>query len=208
MEEFQEAFEVDAAISDAVSVHLRNASPNLDRGSGLAGELRRYVHTGKRRYHDDIVSKLGITMPTAEEEAAAPAKADDTYIGATKRLRELTRNNKGLLLKENIAYGFDRNMLAIKPIGIVTFLLGLLYGLVLACVVELDLLAVNLVNLARPGLVAAMTLVISVALLATWLFYFDADAVKRIGFTYAKRLFECLPSLPSAVKKKKAVAAT
>jgi hypothetical protein len=49
-------------------------------------------------------------------------------------------------------------------------------------------------------------LVISVALLASWLFYFDADAVKRIGFAYAERLFECLPSLPSVVKKKKAVA--
>lgn len=161
----------------------------------------------KRRYHDAIVAKLGIAMPTAEEEAADPAKADDTYIGATKRLRELTRSNKSLLLKENIAYGFHRNMLAMKPIGIVTCLLGLLYGLVLAAVIELDPLAVNLVNLARPGLAAAMTLVISVALLASWLFYFDADAVRRIGFAYAERLFECLPSLPSVVKKKKAVAA-
>ena len=31
----------------------------------------------KRRYHDAIASKLGITMPTAEEEAADPARADD-----------------------------------------------------------------------------------------------------------------------------------
>jgi hypothetical protein len=159
----------------------------------------------KRRYHDAIVSKLGIAMPTAEEEALAPAKADDTYVGATKRLRELTRSNKSLLLKENIAYGFHRNMLAMKPIGIVTCLLGLVYGLALAGVVDLDPLAVNLVNLARPGLAAAMTLVISVVLLATWLFYFDADTVKRIGFAYAERLFECLPSLPSMVRKKKSV---
>lgn len=161
----------------------------------------------KRRYHDAIVSKLGIEMPTAEEEAAAPAKADDTYIGATKRLRELTRSNKSLLLKENIAYGFHRNMLAMKPIGIVTSLLGLLYGLVLAGVLGLDPLNVNLVNFAHPGLAAAMTLVISVALLASWLFYFNADAVRRVGVAYAERLFECLPSLPSVVKKKKAQAA-
>lgn len=161
----------------------------------------------KLRYHDAIVSKLGIAMPTAEEEAADPAKADDTYIAATRRLRELTRSNKSLLLKENIAYGFHRNMLAMRPLGIFTCLLGLLYGLVLAGVVELDPPAVNLINLSRPGLAAAMTLVISLALLASWLFYFDADVVKRIGFAYAERLFECLPSLPSAVKKKKAVAA-
>lgn len=150
----------------------------------------------KRRYHDAIVSKLGIAMPTFEEEAADPAKADDTYVGATRRLRELTRGNKSLLLKENIAYGFHRNMLAMKPIGVATCLLGLLYGLVLARVVELDPLAVNLGNFARPGLAAAVTLVISVAQLATWLFYFDADTVRRSGFAYAERLFECLPSLP------------
>lgn len=161
----------------------------------------------KHRYHDAIVTKLGIAMPTAEEEAADPARADDTYIGATKHLRELTRANKSLLLKENIAYGFHRNMLAMRPIGILTCLLGLLYGLVLAGVVEPNPLAVNLVNLAQPGLAAAMTLLISVALLTSWLFYFDADVVKRIGFAYAERLFECLTSLPSVVKKKKAVAA-
>ncbi|MBS0292557.1 MAG: hypothetical protein JSS01_08570, partial [Proteobacteria bacterium] len=116
-------------------------------------------------------------------------------------------SNKSLLLKENIAYGFHRNMLAMKPIGIVTCVLGLFYGLVLAGVVGLDPLAVNLVSLAQPGLAAAMTLVISVALLASWLFYFEADAVQRVGFAYAERLFECLPSLPSVAKRKKAVAA-
>ncbi len=88
-----------------------------------------------------------------------------------------------------------------------TSLLGLLYGLVLAGVFGLDPLNVNLVNFANPGLAAAMTLAVSVALLASWLFYFNADAVRRIGVAYAERLFECLPSLPSVVKKKKVQAA-
>lgn len=64
----------------------------------------------KQRYHTAITAKLGIAMPTAEEESANPDKADDIYIGATKRLRELTRSNKQLLLKENIAYGFHRKV--------------------------------------------------------------------------------------------------
>ena len=161
----------------------------------------------KERYHEAIRTKLGIPIPSAAEEVAAPAVADQAYMAAARRLRELTRGDTKLLLKENIAYGFHSNMLAMKPIGIVTCLLGLLYGLVLAGVVELNPLAVNLVNLARPGLAAAMTLVISVALLASWLFYFDADAVRRVGFAYAERLFECLPSLPSVAKRKKVVAA-
>lgn len=149
----------------------------------------------KSRYHEAIVSKLGITLPTAEEEAADPAKADDIYIGATKRLRELTRNDKSLLLKENIAYGFHRNTLAMKPVGIVLSVLGLAYGLIIAKVVQLAPLTFAPIHLADPGLAAALTLVISVAQLAAWFFYFDGDAVKRVGFVYAERLFECLPKL-------------
>lgn len=86
----------------------------------------------KQRYHTAITAKLGIAMPTAEEELAAPEQADDTYTGATKRLRELTRSNKQLLLKENIAYGFHRNMLAMKPVGVASCLVGILYGLLIA----------------------------------------------------------------------------
>lgn len=162
----------------------------------------------KQRYHATIVSKLGIVMPTAQEEAADPAKADDTYVGATKRLRELTRNNKSLLLKENIAYGFHRNMLAMKPVGIVTALMGLMYGLVIAKVVQLSPPGFTLTNLADPGLAAALTLLVSLALLAAWLLYFDKDAVRRVGFAYAERLFECLASLPAVARKRTSKAAS
>lgn len=156
----------------------------------------------KRRYHDAIASKLGITMPTAEEEAADPARADDLYVGATKRLRELTRGDKSLLLKENIAYGFHRNMLAMKPVGVVICMLGLIYGLVIAKVVQFVPPAFVPSNLADPGLAAVLTLLISIALLAAWLLYFDKDAVRRVGFAYAERLFESLSSLPSAPRKR------
>ena len=157
----------------------------------------------KQRYHAAIVTKLGIAMPTAQEETADPAKADDTYVGATKRLRELTRGDKQLLLKENIAYGFHRNMLAMKPVGMVACLLGIVYGLLVAKVLQVTPLNFALVNLADPGLAAGLTLLISLALLAAWLLYFDKEAVRRVGFVYAERLFECLSSLPSAVPPKR-----
>ena len=51
----------------------------------------------KQRYHAAITAKLGIAMPAAQEESADPLKADDVYVGATKRLRELTRGDKQLL---------------------------------------------------------------------------------------------------------------
>ena len=158
----------------------------------------------KQRYHTAITAKLGIAMPTPEEESADQEKADDTYIGATKRLRELTRSNKELLLKENIAYGFHRNMLAMKPVGILSCILGILYGLLIAKILQVAPPNFDPLHLADPGLTAGMTLAISLVLLAAWLLYFDQSAVKRMGFVYAERLFECLPSLPSSAMRKRA----
>ena len=165
-------------------------------------------NVSKQRYHSAITTKLGIDIPTAEEESANPDKADDIYIGATKRLRELTRTNKQLLLKENIAYGFHRNMLAMKPVGIVSSLLGVLYGLLIAKVLQITPPHFLPVHFADPGLAAGLTLLISMALLAAWLLYFDQSAVRRMGFVYAERLFECLPSLTSSASRKKAPKST
>lgn len=161
----------------------------------------------KREYHSAITSKLGIKMPTNDEETANPRLADDAYIGATRKLRELTRSNKQLLLKENIAYGFHRNMLAMKPVGIISCIAGLVYGLLIARVLSVKPPYWTPINLADPGLAAGLTLFSSLSLLAAWLFYFNKDSVQQIGFVYAERLFECLNFLPaSAIKKRKPIA--
>lgn len=161
----------------------------------------------KQRYHREISSKLGIEMPSEQDEALDPVKADDVYIGATKRLRELTRDNKKLLLKENIAYGFHRNMVAMKLVGILSCLCGLVYGGLIAGVIRVQPPHFELVHLADPGLAAGLTILISSSLLTAWLFYFDKDAVKRMGFVYAERLFECLTSMPTPRSRKKVVKA-
>jgi hypothetical protein len=158
-------------------------------------------NVSKQRYHTLIASKLQIDLPTSDQEAADPAAADERYKGATRRLRELTRGNKGLLLKENIAYGFHRNMLAMKPIGILTALLGVIYGLVICKALSFSPLAFQVINLAAPGLAAALTLLVSAALLFAWTLYFDKAAVQRIGMAYAERLFECLDALPQPRRK-------
>jgi len=149
----------------------------------------------KQRYHDLITRKLGIRMPTAAEEAADPVKADDTYIGATKRLRELTRNDKGLLFKENIAYGFHRNMLAMKRTGIAISLISFTYGLAEGGVIGAHSPYVSVDRLAQLDISVGITLAVSAVFLAAWLLHFNAGAVRRIGFVYAERLFERLPSL-------------
>ncbi|SFQ67632.1 hypothetical protein SAMN05216567_12594 [Variovorax sp. OK605] len=150
-----------------------------------------------------VSAKLQIVMPTAQEEHADPAKADDVYNGVAKRLRELTRNNKGLLFKENTAFGFHRNMLAMKPVGIETSLMGMVYGLIIAKVLQLSPLQFAPIHLADPGLAATLTLLISLAILAAWLFYFNKKSVLHIGFSYAEQLFECLTALPDVSVRKR-----
>lgn len=157
----------------------------------------------KKRYHLDIANKLGIAMPTYEEEAADSQKADDAYMAAARRLRELTRGDKQLLLKENIAYGFHRNMLAMKAVGLITSSCGFIYGLVIAKALVFKPLTFAAENLADPGLASGLTLAVSLVFVLAWSIYFNEDNVRRIGFVYAERLFEHLSILPLVGEKKR-----
>lgn len=85
---------------------------------------------------------------------------------------------------------------------------GILYGLLIAKVLQVTPPHFSPANFADPGLAAGLTLLISIALLATWLLYFDQGSVRRMGFVYAERLFECLPSLSSAAPRKRAAKST
>lgn len=158
-------------------------------------------NTSTVRYHTQIREKLGINLPSPSEELADVAAADDLYIGATRLLREKTRGkSNALLLKENIAYGFQRNMLGMKPFGILTCLCGIAVGLVLAKAVQLRSWQVNLENLAEPGGAGGMTLVISAVLLVAWLTV-TKTTVRQVGYVYAERLFESLAGLPTQRKR-------
>lgn len=91
-----------------------------------------------------------------------------------------------------------------KPVGMVACLFGIVYGLLIAKVLQVTPPHFAPVNLVDPSLAAGLTLLTSLALLVAWLFYFDKEAVRRMGFVYAERLFECLSSLPSAAPRKRA----
>ncbi len=150
----------------------------------------------KRRYHLDALQRLGIQLPTAKEEAADDAAADDSYRSVGRRLRELTREDKKLLLKENIAYGFHRNMLAMKGVGVILSIIGVIYGLALAGAIKLDPVEFDIHGLLPPGLSGGLTLLVSLAMLAAWLGYFNKAQVRAMGYTYAERLLEKLAGLP------------
>jgi len=155
----------------------------------------------KKRYHDSILEKLNIRMPTEEEEAFNPGLADEAYMGVTWHMRELTRNTKNLLLKENIAYGFHRNMLGMKSVGILTSTLGFLLALVVAKIAHIKSPYISLENIVEPGLPGGISMLVSASLFAAWAFYFNEDKVRRMGYAYAERLFEQLSAIPKPQKK-------
>lgn len=168
-----------------------------------------YLESGtKKRYHLDALVRLGIQLPTAAEEKVDPAAADDAYRSVARRLRELTREDKKLLLKENIAYGFHRNMLAMKGIGIFFSILGVIYGLALAGAIKLAPFAFDLYRLLPPSLPGGLTLLVSLAMFAAWIGYFNKAQVRAMGNVYAERLFEKLATLPKQRGKDPASAAT
>lgn len=54
-----------------------------------------------------------------------------------------------------------------------------------------------------PGIVAGITLTVSFALLAAWLFYFTPATIRRVGNVYAERLFEHLSGLKGSSRTSK-----
>jgi hypothetical protein len=157
--------------------------------------------TSTTRYHTQIQDKLGIALPDAAAELADAAKADDLYRGATKLLIEKTRGKgHALLLKENIAYGFQRNMLGMKPFGVMTCICGIGAGMVLAKVIQFKPWQISLENLLELGAAGGMTFIISLVLLVAWLTLTE-ETVRRVGIVYAERLFESLAGLPTQRKR-------
>ncbi len=75
----------------------------------------------KVRYHSFLAQNVpGWRAPDAAEECKDFEKASDMYDSAVRWLRENTRDKSrfGLLLEENISYGFRRNLYALKKIGL------------------------------------------------------------------------------------------
>jgi len=85
-------------------------------------DMRLDEHT-KARYHNFLREHVpALTIPSAPEEASDPERADAAYASAVKWLLEYTRSADEfpLVFKENVTYGFRRNLLAAKPLALKT----------------------------------------------------------------------------------------
>ncbi|MFR9802569.1 hypothetical protein ACL02T_09735 [Pseudonocardia sp. RS010] len=136
----------------------------------------------RRRRRAKLAALTGDPLPTADEEAADPRRADECYVAAVRVLITKVRDDKDKhprLHDENAEYGFRRNLLAAKPVALV--LLGaLLVADGVAVVLGRDIQAV--------GLAAA----IHIVLILAWSLAVRRRWVTQQANTYAERLFETL----------------
>lgn len=85
----------------------------------------------RARYHRMLATALGLErLPTADEERDDPQAADDMYRAAVDYLISQTRDVKrfSLLYRENINYGFHRNLWALRGLGLSLSAIGLALG--------------------------------------------------------------------------------
>jgi hypothetical protein len=153
----------------------------------------------KARYHAHLtVLVKDAKAPTLEEEAADPSSADQVYSAWSSYLRVHTRDTKKfpLVFKENISYGFRRNVCGLRPIGIVVSSLSFAAGV--AWLYHLHLSGVT----ATPEAIGALACALVFLLL--WVFRFTPDWVRIPADAYAERLAETVDSMNGGLKATKA----
>jgi hypothetical protein len=144
-----------------------------------------------------LAKLLGSTLPTAETESADPKAADLEYEAATRVAIGKTRDIRSypLLFKENIAYGFSRNLYALRSWGILAASIGIALALAAGW---------HASQAGMPQLIPWVCVAINAGALLVWLLHVDADSVRIPAFSYAERLFEAIDSpIPARAPRKK-----
>lgn len=144
------------------------------------------IHT-KKRFHAKLEQVIpDIKIPTPEEEQENLIAADCIYDSCTKYLISRTRDTSKypLLFKENINYGFRRNLWGMK-----TWALIIIAGCLVVHVAIATETFSTLENL-KPldGLLFVALVIFSLI----WLFTINKEWIKVAAFAYAERLHETL----------------
>lgn len=145
-------------------------------------------HT-RERYHEKAAELLGKRLPTAAEEEGDQAAADLLYEAYSNVLLERTRDTKKfhLLFEELISYGFRRNLLSLKTLGV--------WVCVFCLLAEMAVL-VQAVRTGAGGVEATAVFAgLDSFLLVCWWFWIKADWVRRAADAYADRLLAASENL-------------
>lgn len=139
-----------------------------------------------------LCEEVGLSCPTEADEEADPVSADEVYEAFVDHMKEATRGDR-ILHSENISYGFNRNLWAMKAPGIGICLIGIL-GAAVGALIPID---------TETMVLATAITLIDTALLTWWLFRINEGWVRDAAEAYADRLVKAYLGL----KSEKAVAA-
>lgn len=148
----------------------------------------------KTRYHSFFARQPVLeAFPTAQDESRDPKSADEAYAAGAMWLKERCRGSAfPLVEKENATYGFRRNLLGLKPIGIGLCIATALVPLVSAALNEnfdfhqpVKFVAGAYLNSGNAimGIVAG-----SIVVLMIWISTVNIDWVRQAGDQYARAL--------------------
>lgn len=154
----------------------------------------------KRRYHAFLAAKINATFPDPGQEKCNAAKADEAYQSGARWLLDHTRPDSGkkfdLLFEENATYGFRRNALGVKPLGIIVAVGCLVW--VLAKEQALFVSSGKIVDwaaLSRFSPAAIASLAVAGMMLLVWLFFFTKTSVRTSAFSFAEMLLRTCDTL-------------
>jgi hypothetical protein len=153
------------------SIYLKHSDATIDERT-------------KKRYHNYLSKNIShINLPTDKEELENPDLYKKEYNSAIQWLLEKTRdtNKYHLLYQDNINYGFSRNMLGIKPFGIIFTLISI----VINCFCIYQNKYSSLFELPPK---AWLSFIISMFFILLWIVFVRKNWVKSTAAAYARTL--------------------
>lgn len=166
----------------------------LRHGNGILDSVT------KRRYHAYLAAKINATFPDAEQEKSDPAKADEAYQSGARWLLDHTRPEGGkkfdLLFRDNVTYGFRRNGLGARPLGIVIAIGCLVWVLAKYRVFSgAGGKIVDWTALGQFSPPAIASLAVSGVMLVVWVFFFTKTSLRTCAFSFAETLLRTCDTL-------------
>lgn len=159
----------------------------LLRHSGPANPVMR------ERWHKYLSKLVARSFPTEDEEIGDPTNADHVYEAGVKLLINKTRDVKkfSLVYKENVLYGFCRNLYAMRIMGIFFSLVGMIasFGA-----------GFYFLHESNPQIIPWVCGAASMLFLLWWLLMTTSDWVKVPAFAYAERLLESTENISHSRK--------
>jgi hypothetical protein len=145
----------------------------------------------RQRYHVKLNALVPTgRLPTIEEERIDPRVADEMYESCVLALLERTRDAKQfpLVLTENIAYGFRRNLYGMKRAAVIVAIVGIV---VVVVKLTMDIRA----ETTELVIIDAAALFLLCLLLAIWSVRVSSTWVKAAADAYAVRLLSSCDAL-------------